>query len=166
MKTKPCTKCQQAKPLQDFPKEPRMRDGRKNQCKACCYAARRVYFTAEKVAAYNKAYFATEVGKAARSKGNKKWRQGAKGKAYQDRPDVREYRNAKMRKYRARNPVKNAARQAVREAKRRGLIPNAKELSCRFCGKPASEYHHLYGYEPEHHLDIIPLCDTCHDVAC
>jgi hypothetical protein len=32
---KGCTRCQQVKPLDDFGREPRHRDGRKSTCRAC-----------------------------------------------------------------------------------------------------------------------------------
>lgn len=159
--TRECTICKTAKVIEEFVKDPRCAGGRRHQCKACRKAARDAYFPPEKVAAYNKAYFATGTGKEAKARGNKKWRQGAGGKAYGQRQDVRDYRNRKMVRYRERNPAKEAARQAVRAAKRRGEMVPASQLTCT-CGAHASEYHHHKGYAPEHHLDVVPLCKECH----
>jgi hypothetical protein len=43
-----------------------------------------------------------------------------------------------------------------------GLLPPAKTLLCVDCGAQAQEYHHHNGYEPEHLLDVIPVCRACH----
>lgn len=55
-----------------------------------------------------------------------------------------------------------AARAALRKAVLTGELPNIKTLVCVDCGAPAQEYHHHNGYEPEHWLDVIPLCHKCH----
>ncbi len=41
------------------------------------------------------------------------------------------------------------------------LLP-AWMLTCHACSDaPAAEWHH-WSYEPEHALDVVPLCNRCH----
>ncbi len=54
------------------------------------------------------------------------------------------------------------SRSALRKAVITGELPNIKTQICVDCGEPADDYHHHNGYEPEHWLDVIPLCRTCH----
>ena len=65
--------------------------------------------------------------------------------------------------WRSSHPLVIAAHNAVRRAKSSGVIPFPCDLLCRVCGSMADEYHHHLGYEPEHWLDVIPLCFACHD---
>lgn len=160
-----CTRCQETKPVTDFAKEKRSRGGRRNQCKACRVRANLDRLTPEDRRARAKVYFNTPAGKAARARGNKKWRQGEKGKAYNQRPDVLEAHRQKSARYRQRETLKVAARTAIRCAKSRGDIRPAREYACAYCGRRAHDYHHHNGYEPEHHLDVVALCKDCHHKA-
>lgn len=54
------------------------------------------------------------------------------------------------------------ANRAIHEAIRDGKLPSPDSLKCVFCGKFAYEYHHHLGYEPEHWLDVVPICWSCH----
>lgn len=58
MKAKACTKCGETKPLADFPRSNKARDGRDTRCKSCAAAHVRAYNAAnkEKAAARAKAY--------------------------------------------------------------------------------------------------------------
>lgn len=33
---------------------------------------------------------------------------------------------------------------------------------CHYCPAQAKQYHHHNGYEPEHYLDVVPICIKCH----
>ncbi len=156
-----CSSCLKDKDISEFPKDSSRLSGYRSQCKSCTYAARRVYFPPEKVAAYNKAYFATPVGKEAKSRGHKKWRESLKGKAFDQLPKEKERKRKKAARYRTNNPLKTAARSAVRAAKANKTILPACQQTCA-CGNKAAHYHHHLGYEPEHHLDVIPVCRACH----
>lgn len=73
----------------------------------------------------------------------------------------------KVKKTRAgrRAPNKSAqqrASDAVRHAIKRGLLDPPKSKLCYDCGMKARIYHHHLGYEDEHLLDVIALCDKCH----
>lgn len=73
---------------------------------------------------------------------------------------------AKAKQYRNtdRSRFCRAARGTVINAVTSGRIPAARTLSCRDCGEQADSFHHLFGYAREHHLDVIPLCLTCHRI--
>lgn len=47
-----------------------------------------------------------------------------------------------------------------------GIRPNPNDLHCVMCGHKGNdkrhEYHHVCGYEKEHHYDVMPFCSTCH----
>lgn len=47
-----------------------------------------------------------------------------------------------------------------------GLRPDPNSLYCSLCGHKGNdrrhEYHHVQGYEKEHHYDVLPLCTKCH----
>lgn len=47
-----------------------------------------------------------------------------------------------------------------------GFRPNPNDLYCSLCGHKGGdrrhEYHHILGYEKEHHYDVLPLCSKCH----
>lgn len=58
--------------------------------------------------------------------------------------------------------VHNAATNAVRTAIRRGELPAPTSLTCADCPEAAEQYHHFIGYEPEHWLDVLALCRSCH----
>ena len=68
-----------------------------------------------------------------------------------------------QRTYRETEKGKEArrARHAVSIAVRSGKIPKASDLLCETCSEPAVHYHHN-SYAPENHLDVVPLCMTCH----
>ena len=53
------------------------------------------------------------------------------------------------------------ARRKVNNAIRDGRLVSPKMFICS-CGQPAQQYHHWKGYEPEHWLDVIPVCIPCH----
>lgn len=47
-----------------------------------------------------------------------------------------------------------------------GLRPNPNDLYCSKCGHKGEdrrhEYHHVMGYDEDHHYDVLPLCTSCH----
>lgn len=163
--TRVCNKCCQTKPLDLFAKDKRSADGRRRQCRACRNASQAAGMSdeqRERRRVWLKNYFATEIGKAVRNAANRAWRRGSKGKAYDQRADVKEKRNRKSHLYRLRNPEKTAARNAVRVAKASGRLAMPSTLRCAACGKQARDYHHHKGYAQEFHLEVIPLCRPCH----
>lgn len=86
------------------------------------------------------------------------------GKAKSD-----EWRHANVQKVRdinkrsrQRHPERTKARHAVRAALRRGDL--AKPRKCQECGKVTKKLdgHHHNGYDEEHWLDVVWLCEECH----
>ncbi len=47
---------------------------------------------------------------------------------------------------------------AVGRAIERGELPEPKTLTCADCGSAAQVYDHYLGYDPEHWLDVQPVC--------
>jgi len=58
--------------------------------------------------------------------------------------------------------IKEIAHHKVKDAWRRGDIAKARELQCVDCSKQALDYDHYLGYEPQHWLDVEPVCRSCH----
>lgn len=57
------------------------------------------------------------------------------------------------------DPVKSAAHRAVAQAIAHGqLAPLGR---CELCDGVATAYHH-HSYLPRYHLDVVPVCDSCH----
>ena len=61
---------------------------------------------------------------------------------------------------------KTQARQRINQDVKRGIRPDPNDLHCVLCGHKGEdkrhEYHHVCGYEPEHHYGVMPFCSTCH----
>lgn len=138
--TKRCTKCKQIKPLSEFHKNCRAKDGHQVGCKVCnCKQMRE--------------YRQTERGRESHRIESAIYGQTEKGKATQCRAKKRDY---------LRYPKKMKARNAIVHAVAAGKLPSAKTLKCVYCGKEAKQYHHWKDYEPEHWFDIVPVCRKCH----
>ena len=43
-----------------------------------------------------------------------------------------------------------------------GRLPRPRDVACTGCGAQAAEYHHHKGYAPEHRLDVVAVCRSCH----
>ena len=138
--SKRCTKCKQTKPLSEFSKQRRTKDGLKYWCKSC-------------VKACQKAYRQTERGKTTHSKGNVKYFKTPKGKAVKRKDEA---------KRKIHNPNYFKAKDAVNNAIKTSRLPRANTLLCHYCPAQAQEYHHWHGYEPKHWLDVVPACIECH----
>ena len=63
---------------------------------------------------------------------------------------------------------KRQARQRINVEVRTGHRPHPNALPCVDCGhiwcdgERRHEYDHYLGYAAEHHLDVEPVCTTCH----
>lgn len=69
---------------------------------------------------------------------------------------------AKQERFKIRHPNYIKAKHAVNNAVQAGKTARPDTLQCHYCPKQAQQYHHWHGYEPEHWLDIIPVCTKCH----
>jgi len=99
-----------------------------------------------------RAFLKTPEGIAERKATTNKYRSSEKGKATAEA-------------YKRRNLLKVRARAAVNNATRFGGFPHISTQKCVHCEAQAVEYHHYLGYEFEHWLDVIPLCQKCHSLA-
>ena len=151
--TKRCSKCNHSKPISEFHKDRSRKDGLKVWCKSC----RKAYQQSERGRAVSRKAVAknqhTPNGKAVHRKAVAKYRRTPKGKAV---------KRKSIAKYYAHHPNYVRAINAVNHAIHAGKLPRPDSLPCHYCPAQAQEYHHYRGYEPEHWLDVIPLCRICH----
>ena len=163
--TKVCSQCKAIKQVSEFYKEPRNKSGLTSQCKVCHYKKCRQYLktgrgheiNAEAKRKYKKSQKGKEAEKRYRSTEKRKkvklrYNRSPKGR-------IAALKSAKFmnKKY----PEQVKARNAVNYAVRKGDIPAPNTLKCS-CGKQSRDYHHHLGYEPEHFLDVVPICSLCH----
>jgi len=152
IQTKRCLHCKQIKPISEFHKHRRKSDGLQIYCKSCKKILSKKYRNSDKGKATITKYQQTDRGKATHNKAVKKYQKTAKGK---------ENRQTIQKRFYANNPNQEKATRAVNHAIRDGIIPRPDTLKCS-CGEPAKQYHHHFGYTPEHWLDVIPVCLNCH----
>jgi len=145
IQTKRCSKCKQIKPLSEFHKDRKAKNGFFCWCKICNCERVRKYAQTEKGKTKNKQYAQSEKRKA----NMKHYCQSKKGKT-------------NYKRYYIRYPERLKAKSAANHAIRSGKLPRANTRLCRYCSKPAQQWHHWHGYEPEHWLDVIPVCRKCH----
>lgn len=159
IQTKQCSRCKDFKPLNEFHKNCTRKDGLQSYCKTCGKIHHRKY---EK----------TEKGKMANLKASLRYSRTTKGKVTAKRYQQSEKGKIVFRKgithYQIKHPEQRKARNAIRSAIRAGKMPQPDTLQCHYylqnpdCEKQAKQYHHWHGYEPEHWLDVVPACITCH----
>lgn len=132
MHDKRCYGCGVAKPLDEFHRHSKMKDGHINKCKVCyCAYAKQVYRAkSREYAAYERARFKTPHRK----------------------QQVKEY----QRRYAERYPEKVRARRQLKYAVRTGRI---QRKPCAYCGNPKSQGHHHDYSKP---LDVTWMCFKCH----
>lgn len=92
----------------------------------------------------------------------KKYCQTEKDRANHKRFDQSEKGKARNKRFNICHPNRKKATHAVSNAIRAGRLPRPDSLLCHYCPVQAQEYHHWHGYEPEHWLDVIPVCIECH----
>lgn len=173
---KTCRICKQTKPLSEFYEAAGNRDGFSNRCKICQATNQKHYRQSEKGKAVIKHYFQSKKGKTVlkrcrqSEKGKmiyKRYRQSEKGKAtLKRRQQTENYKichNRYAKRYTIHHPEQTKAHDAVNNAIRDGRLPQLNSLQCHYCPAQAKQYHHHKGYEPEHYLDVIPVCIKCHN---
>lgn len=147
VEAKPCTKCGETKPLDEFYKSKASKDGLQSYCKACNSAASRQWNAdnPDRRAAYNKRWYADNPERSAAN--TKQWKQ--------DHP---EEAAAFLAKWNADNPLKRKAQSAVRTAIRSGKL--TKPTNCTECGIEAK----LDGHHPDYSkpFEVMWLCRKCH----
>jgi len=175
--TKKCTKCKQVKSVSDFTKDASRRDGVSYTCRQCASGRVRAanaeyqkeYWTKNRDAllAKQRERYAnrTEEDRLERNRRAVQYKARHHDEVIQR---TREYnarasatRIAYVERYREADPNRYAAAIAVKDAIRSRQLPPAKECVCADCGGQAQHYHHE-SYAPEHRLDVVPLCASCH----
>jgi len=158
MKTKKCSKCKTIKPISEFNIDKQNKDGFRGYCKSCKKIYEGEYRQTEHGKAMRKHYFQSKKGKIA----IKRHQQSEKGKNARKRYKRSEKGKATEKRYLARNLNRIKARHVINNAIRDGKLVSPKLLLCRYCPKPAKEYHHYLGYEPEFWFAVAPVCIDCH----
>ena len=96
----------------------------------------------------------------------RKYQKTAKGKAAQRRyaktENGKKVRQEAQKRFYLLHPERKNATTVVSNAIRDGILPHPDTLKCYYCPKQAEQYHHWHGYEPEHLLDVVPVCAECH----
>lgn len=148
--SKACKQCEQVKSLDLFYRDSRASDGRRRICRDCDLAGRKAYYATPQGQQVRKRNNHTEHSKALRAA----YAKTERGKAVIAKAQLDRYHQ---------NPDPFRARATVRNHVQRGELKPARSCTCR-CGAPALHYHHYKGYARENWLDVIPLCQQCHDV--
>lgn len=189
--TKRCTKCKEIKPVSEFSKNRTRKDGHHCWCKNCISKSYSKYSQTEKGKETHREACRKHSKTAKRKLTSRRHRLSDKGKITRKRyrqsekckATEKHYRQTEecklsqnrynathkgkvtrqriIKRYRIRHPERALAHKAVRHAITTGELPRPDSLQCS-CGEQAKEYHHHLGYEPEHHLHVIPLCKKCH----
>lgn len=146
---KHCPKCKKVKALADFYKNRTKPAGVQYWCKKCM-----------DILHYK--YIKTPHGKAVQDKHTHSVKFKATQMAYRQTATGKSNLTKSNAKYARNNPNKRKAKDAIHTQTRNGNMPLVTECQCTQCGKNAKQYHHYLGYEPEHWLDVIPLCRICH----
>ena len=152
---KKCFKCNIEKELTEFYKHPMMADGTVNKCKECNKKdVRENRF--DKRDYYNE-FDRNRLNTEERNIAYSEYRRNR----YATDPDFRELHLERNRVNKRNNPDKSKARQSVSNAVRDGRL--FKPTSCEHCGTSEKKIQgHHWSYLPEHWLDVIWLCTSCH----
>lgn len=149
--TKRCSDCKQEKAVDLFYRDGSRVDGIDYICKEC-----------------------RRIRQSSRNRPEQRLKRNDKMRAYKAKR--REKINEANRRYRAANrdkieayvsdrerthPLAVQAKNKVNNAINEGKMPSVKTRSCADCGGQGQHYHHE-SYEPEHWLDVVPLCVSCH----
>ena len=182
--SKRCSTCKQIKPVTEFYKNKSDTTGYHNQCKNC---ANKWHQSEKGRKSHRKArskYKKSPKGRVAEASFRKSQKSKNIKRKY-EKSEKNKHRRKKQRKldwyikaqrkyiqsqkgknnikrYRKRHPDKVVAWGIVGYAIKIGQIPKAAEFNCD-CGKQAQLYHHHNGYEPEHWLEVTPVCYKCHN---
>lgn len=177
---KNCPRCSKSNSLDEFYKSKQTPDGLDGWCKLCRNASNRERWARKREQYLQQKQIYYQENKEVFSDKNREY---YTANAEQVKARVKQYRMANQQKVNERQrqshfanraeriaykrqtyamqPQQNAARRAVRDEIRAGRMRPAKQLHCNQCNSKAHEYHH-WSYEPEHWLDVIALCKSCH----
>lgn len=154
-KMKVCFKCGAEKPLSEFYKHPKMKDGHVNKCKECNKKDVRENRVARKD--YYQEYDRNRPNRDERvEKSNLRNKE-----LYKTDETFRQSVLESKQRWADNNQQKRKAHYAVNNAVRDGKM--IKPAECEHCGTSEKKIQgHHWSYEPEHWLDVIWLCSRCH----
>lgn len=162
IKTKQCSNCKQIKSFSEFNKDITHKDNHASVCKLCRYAYHNYYRQTKKGKIACNRYEQSAHGRAKR----KQYRESMNGRATMQRfKQTKKYKTGiilRSRHYRQKYPIRIKANNTVTYAIMTGRLPRPDTLKCHYCPAQAKEYHHWHGYEPEHWLDVVSVCCSCH----
>lgn len=170
--TKRCSDCKQTKSVLEFVKNRSKKDGYGCLCKPCNLKRTQKYYQTEKGKANRKRYQQSKEGKLAvkryrkTEKGKaciKHFRHSKKGKILEKRYNHKKESKAARKRYHISHPEYRESSNLVKNAITAGKLPRPDTLKCHYCPEQAEQYHHYLGYEPEHRLDVVPVCRICHN---
>jgi len=153
-----CIKCGKEKPLDMFYRNCDRKDGRLERCKECIGE----YERSPAAIARRRRWYHSEKGLATRIRNKpsperareitQRYRDSDKGKKKSAEYDA---------EYKGKHPEKIQAGTAVMHAIQNGKM--IKPSVCEVCG---CEHYYIHGhhesYEPEHWLDVVWVCPSCH----
>lgn len=159
---KKCPRCRAIKDIENFPKNRTRKDGHGSTCKECDKKHQKKYrnIHRDEILEKKRIWYRDNIEIARERLRNPKAKTKRKEWAKNNWGKVLSYAKQIREKY----PDRIAARTKVGNAIKYGKIPNPKSLKCINCGNKASEYHHHRGYDKEHWLDVVPVCNTCHNI--
>lgn len=146
---KECYECKIVKPLAEFYKCDRMKDGHFNKCKAC-YSVYYKKLHQEKHDYYVE-YYRAHIDDPKRKEMRQKYMEGCRASG-----KYKQAEKERAQKSKAKYPEKYKARSAVNNAIQLGKL---KKGMCEICGNPEVEAHHDDYSKP---LDIRWLCAEHH----
>lgn len=156
MNFKVCFKCGVEKPLSDFYKHSRMKDGHLNKCKECTKVDTKE--NRELNEDYYKEYDRNRPNHVERIANNRERNHKLKEEDYETWTLLNKNR---LDNYRNKYPNKNKAHNAVNNAIRDGRL--FKSEVCQCCGVKMDKLEgHHESYEEDQWLNVIWLCDKCH----
>lgn len=145
MRTKWCSKCKTSKPVSEFNKSKKEKDGLQYWCKDCMRVVNRIHNRKPERIEYNRRILKTSKFKAHLKK-------------YYQQPEVKMKIAMRAREY-AQDPKLRIRHQARWLARRNMHAGKIKKHPCEKCGDVNSQIHHPNYTKP---LMIIWLCVKCH----
>ena len=126
---KACSVCGEVKPLQDYHRNGRRKDGRSNKCKPCACAVTRAW-----TAANPERHKATKSGNPATQRATaRRWRELNPEKARESRREARaKFKSQRPEEYRVRKRLETSGRRLTGDATKYGVVLGHDP--CSYCG--------------------------------
>lgn len=131
--TKRCYGCKETKPIEEFHRNSKQKDGYSTRCKECAIKNARTNYikNRERHQEYQRAHRVT---------------------------NTEYYKNYSI-EYGRRYPERVRANNMIYREVAANRLPPVRTLKCDTCDKQARHYHHPDYSKP---LEVIPLCESCH----